>query len=195
MKLGGNMRSVTSASFTIGSCPRMSRLRLILPSEGQYESDEELLWQQVAGPDVEALKRGETYYAPQVDVENGVHTLQFEETTPQYDSTKHLTVPDVSEVPLNISFTIKDTEGTVLKEVDRTIEEKDNDRKVPVATELGTYLVEVTVEGWGTVTESVTLEYTTHQVLLNTQENDEAESSFSVSITQNPATTPAKCQW
>ena len=163
--------------------------------EGQYESDEELLWQQVAGPDVEALKRGETYYSPQVDVDDDVHVLQFEETTPQYDSTKHLTVVGVPEVPLHISFTIKDTEGTVLKEAERTIEEKDSNRKVPVASEFGTYMLEVTVEDWGTVTESLTLGYATDVIQLSIRETDEAESPFFVSIDINPAKKKAECPW
>ncbi|WMT09847.1 hypothetical protein NP511_09505 [Natrinema thermotolerans] len=165
-------------------------------NEGQYETDGELLWQQVAGPGVEFLKKGGpwytpdgTYYTPQVDSDNGVHTLQFEETTPQLDSTKYLHVEDVPEVPVNI--TIKYTDGTVLE--DHTIEEKDDYPEVPVSNKVGTYLVEVTVKDWGTVTEEFGIDHFTQE--LNFGIHRESESSFSVSIQDNPATYPASCPW
>jgi len=179
--------------------------------EGRYESDEELLWQQVAGPDVQALQRGgrvfekgpdgyeprqeRTFYTPQVDVDDGVHVLQFEETTPQYDSTKYLTVDRVPEVPLNVSIVIKETEGTVIEKTELTIEDRTSDPEIPVASEFGTYVVEVTVEDWETVTEKSTLGSSIGVMLLDVSENDEGESPFSVSIAKDPSDGEAVCPW
>jgi len=162
---------------------------------GHYESDEELLWQQVAGPRVEVLGRDGSYYAPQVDVDNGVYTLQFEETTPQYDSTKYLTVSEVPEVPLEISITITDAQGTVLEMTDFTIEERHSDQKVPVASEFGTYIVEVTIEDWGSVTEELALASAPEPILLNIRDDDESESSFSVQIRSISDQGAFACPW
>ncbi|WP_130502038.1 hypothetical protein [Natrinema hispanicum] len=162
---------------------------------GQYESNEELLWQQVAGPRVEVLGRDGSYYAPQVDVDNGVYTLQFEEITPQYDSTKYLTVSEVPEVPLDISITITDAQGTVLEEIDLTIEERHSDQKVPVASEFGTYIMEITVEDWGSVTEELTLASAPEPILLNIRDDDEAKSSFSVQIRSISDQGAFACPW
>lgn len=165
-------------------------------NEGRYESDEELLWEQVAGPRLEALARDGSYYAPQVDVENSVHILQFEEITPQYDSTKHLTVIHVPEVPLEISIAIKDTEGEVLDETDLTIEDRDSNQEAPIANEFGTYLVEVTVEDWGSVTEELTLGPFPEPIRLGIiGENDETDQRFSVAIESGSDSDYDPCPW
>ncbi|OAQ51641.1 hypothetical protein HTG_16420 [Natrinema mahii] len=179
--------------------------------EGQYESDEELLWQQIAGSDVQALQRGGkvfekgpdgyeprqeiTFYSPQVDVNDGVHTLQFEETTPQYDSMKHLTVQRGPEVPRNISIAVKNTEGTVIEETDLTIKDRNSEPEVPVASEFGTYVVEVTVEDWGTVTEKLRLHSGVGVMVLGINESDEGESPFSVFIAKDPSDGESLCPW
>ncbi|MFA9416386.1 hypothetical protein [Natrinema sp. HArc-T2] len=164
-------------------------------NQGHYESDGELLWEQVAGPGVEALERDGLHYAPQVNVDNGVHVLHFQEITPQYNSTKYLTVHSVPEAPLELSITVTDTEGIVLEETDLTIQERDSDQKVPVASEFGTYLVEVTVEDWGSVTEELTLGSSPEEMLLAIREGDKEDSSFSISIQTSADDGYAACPW
>lgn len=162
--------------------------------EGQYESDEELLWQQVAGPGVEWLLREGTYYAPQVDVDNGVHTLKFEETTPQFE-TKYLNVEHDLEEPQDLSITIKAIEGnskrTVLQEDGITIGDGGSNQKVPIASEFGKYLVEVTIEDFGTVTREVRLDPDVTIIL-----NIGKEPNFSAHIVESrPDELESKCPW
>lgn len=165
--------------------------------EGQYESDGELLWQQVAGPRVEWLLHGGTYYTPQVDVDNGVRTLQFRDTTPQYDSMKYLHIRDVPEIPLDILITVRNSNGAVLEEVNTTIEDRAFDRrpKIPVASEFGTYIIEVTVEDWGTVTEELALHPNYNTMLLEIDKEKEKKPSFSEFITIDPNADKTICSW
>ncbi|QLG48710.1 hypothetical protein [Natrinema halophilum] len=182
-------------------------------NEGHYVSDEQLLWQQVAGPEVEALVQGTRHidsdgeieddtvlYAPQVDVTNGTHIIEFEEITP------HLTVVEVPEVPLHISITIKYTSGTIVKEIDLPIKQIYSSPEVSLPRDYGSYIVEVTVEDWGT--ESVTV-HSPKDISLSISENDISlsipktegiESSGSADDEAEPSdsagnTSPAVCPW
>jgi|GEM_PF-749438 len=191
--------------------------------EGQYATEGELLWSEISGPELEALKKDDSYYTPIVD-RNGVKetTLQFKEITPQYDETITLPIYNSTDKSLEISVTVKDGGRTVLEETDLTLQELtdptlderepegesgplkeenlSHDKEIPIGSEYGEYTVEITVEDQETISKAVELggasRFDDNPDYILVQEGSK-EQSFSVEIItiEYPMYDPAACPW
>ena len=156
--IGGNIGDKTTEKYE--ECDLMIIYYGLLPSDvqkevdtafnkGKYETEGELLWKEVAGPNVQAIKKDDNFYAPNVEREDGVHTLRFEETTPRYAEPQFLRVSNTTNDTLNISITVKDSKKTILEKADFTVEPKSglDDHRVPIAREFGEYIFDIEIEG------------------------------------------------
>jgi len=91
--------------------------------EGKYQTKNELLYDQVEGGGVEALKYESTYYESDItQSQDGYQTLSFTETTVTPDNKKHLLVQNVTEDEWNGTVIIENSDGRRLIEEEVTIE-------------------------------------------------------------------------
>jgi hypothetical protein len=157
--------------------------------EGRYTTDGTLFWESITGPNVQALAKNDTYYAPQIKTESGEHILQFEETTPQYDRQRSLRIDNNLEDDPYISITVKNSEGMILEEVGQNIS---NLSEVAVSDEFGKYTFEIEIGDRWKGTKTTEMGKVTTSIILFV-DNDESEN-ISVKLIQ-PPNYPSRCPW
>ncbi|MFC6718319.1 hypothetical protein ACFQGT_11820 [Natrialbaceae archaeon GCM10025810] len=127
--------------------------------EGEYRTDGELLYEQVASSNVEALRRNDLYWEAHVDerlLPFTKTTLSFTQTTIRYDSTIDLEIRNASEEEWTESILVRNVDEEILvHEEDVTIdpypiadEEKEDvradDKRIatfPVSKQWGRYKI------------------------------------------------------
>lgn len=125
--------------------------------EGEYQTEGELLYDQVEGSGVEALVRNGTYYESDItQAQDEYQILSFTETTVTHDQKRDLLVQNVTEDEWSGTITIENSGGRRLIKEEVTIDSFPTDEtpkrdgedgidnritQLPVSDEFGRYII------------------------------------------------------
>jgi len=110
--------------------------------EGEYQTEDELLYDQVEGPGVEELRYENTYYESDITrVQDEYQILSFTETTVTNDQKKNLLVQNVTENEWSGTITIESfpRDATPKRDGEDGIDNRIT--QLPISDELGRYII------------------------------------------------------